>query len=129
MREYLRHLDWKLVLFAFLACYVVPYVLFGVLLQVAFGSPEQDSFGRKVAPLLLLIYALLPALLGGYFTARYARALPQLHVLLVWMIGFGASRLLSANPFVVHLVYCVVTLLLAALGAFIYLRGHPRNVL
>ena len=122
MTEYLRHLDWKVLAFALLGCYFVPWLVLGTLASAAWTS--DLTWRAQLMTVLMLAYVLAPPFAGGYFAARYARSLPQLHVLLVSVLGFLVVAISSktSSP-AMFLGYSVAFFALAALGAFIRLRG------
>lgn len=123
MRKHLRYLDWKVLFLAVVGCYLVPWVVLGTLSSVAWTANIA-----WLMTILILAYVFAPPFAGGYFTARYARTLPQLHVLLVSAIGFLIVAIPSKTPSTwMFLGYSVAFFALAALGAFIRLRGLPAN--
>src|SRR5262245_28659134 len=88
--------DWKVLFYAFAACYLVPLWFAGFLVSttVTHGVQIGESIGGWRAFALGLYWlsdqVILPAV-AGYFTARYAQNRPQLHVLVVGLIVAVAS--------------------------------------
>jgi hypothetical protein len=121
MSTYLRALDLKVLVLALVACFAVPWLVVGTisgLLTKDLGSSAETAY-----TLVMLAFFLLPPVLAGYFTARYSRQLPQLHVALVTALGLLSSVLWIRGLWLVYLVYGLAFVLLSALGAFIRLRA------
>ena len=98
-QSHLRLLDWKVIFFALLACYVLPGILVGTLLATAFQEAMPQSVGHPIASFLAFVSFLVPPVAGGYFAARFARTLPRLHVLIVGALGAVLSLLaFRASP-------------------------------
>lgn len=129
MHAYLRHFDCKVTLFALLACYVLPSLLVGTLMSAALLQPQDQSslWGQRTAMALSVLYFVLPPLAAGYFTVRHSRSLPQLHVVLVTAVGFAGIVVTSNAPLFVYVAYAVMTVLLSALGAFVWVRSRSHN--
>ncbi len=126
-----HRIDWKVLLFALLGCYVLPWMVFGILASATYppddGLPIYITGWRKVllGAEFALHYIGMP-LAAGYFTARFSTNRPQLHVLLVALLGFGASLLVHRTAWGTHAIILVVSLAVAALGAFVRLRKPVR---
>ena len=126
MARYLSSLDWKVLVFAPLACYAVLGLILGTLFLAVVGdgtSEARHSFATVLLPALLL----LPPLAAGYFTARYAARLPQLHVALVALVGAVVCAARVSGPWSVRAAFVAATLGLCGLGAFIRLRGASNR--
>ena len=126
MFKFLRDLDGRVLLFAALGCYALPILVFGTLISASLAQ-SPDGWGQPATVILLLIFFLLSPLAAGYFTARYARNRPQLHVLLVWAIGFAAFIITSAGSLGIQAAVGVASFASVSLGAFVRLRAGKRN--
>ena len=125
--KHLHDIDWKLLLFVFIACYAIPWLFIGTLVNVIFlESTEATDWRSTVAGAAVAACFLAAPAAAGYFTARFARNRPRLHVVLVVLVGIGAGFLVTRNSLSVHLVIAAVSLGMAALGAFVVLRGVQR---
>ena len=117
----LRQLDWRVVFFALVACYGLPWLLSGAVVYVA-----EDKGGfewrESVLDAYVYLYFLAMPLAAGYFTARYSKNRPQLHVLLVVLLGAAASMLVRPDSLGFLAIAGAVALLMASLGAFVALR-------
>ena len=123
--NHLRGIDWKLLLFAWLACYAVPWLASSVLLSALITQDGVVSGWRLVAfNSYLVLHFLCMPLAAGYFTARYAKNRPQLHVLLVVVLGFVALCSVSSSPFLAQAIAAVASLAMASLGAFVHVRSR-----
>lgn len=126
-KSHLRLLDWKVVFFALLACYVLPGILVGTLLATALQEAMPQSLGHTIGSFLAFVSFLVPPVAGGYFSARFAPALPRLHVLVVGVLGALLSLLaFRASPRAMA-AYAFTSLVLAALGGFMRLRAVPKD--
>ncbi|MBC7994624.1 MAG: hypothetical protein H7Z15_15450 [Rhizobacter sp.] len=126
-KSYLRLLDWKVVFFALLACYVLPGILVGTLLATVLQETMPQAVGNPIASILAFVSFLIPPVAGGYFAARFARSLPRLHVLVVGALGAVLSLLaFRASPRAMA-AYALTSLALAALGGFMRLRSGPND--
>lgn len=126
-KSYLRLLDWKVVFFALLACYVLPGILVGTLLATVLQETMPQAVGNPIASFLAFVSFLIPPVAGGYFAARFARSLPRLHVLVVGALGAVLSLLaFRASPRAMT-AYALTSLALAALGGFMRLRSGPND--
>ncbi len=126
-KPYFRLLDWKVVFFALLACYVLPGILVGTLLATALQEAMPQSTGRAIGSFLAFVSFLIPPVAGGYFAARFARSLPRLHVLVVGVLGALLSLLaFRASPRAMA-AYAVTSLALAALGGYVRLRSASKD--
>jgi hypothetical protein len=120
MRSYWRSIDWKVLFYGVLACYVAPTLVFGTLML----SMGENSL---LVSIFLGGYVLLPPLAAGYFTARYSSALPQLHVAAVALLGLAVVLVTSNGYWPLRIAYAVLSVALCALGAFIYLRRGGQS--
>src|SRR5664280_1834103 len=118
MHGYLRNIDGKVLLFASLACYVLPALLFGTLVLVALGDGTSE-LGQKVAMVLLPCWLLLSPLAAGYFTARFSARLPQLHVALVGLVGVAICLAKVSGSLAVQAGFAASAFAACALGGFI----------
>jgi len=126
-KPYLRLLDWKVVFFALLGCYILPGILVGTLLATALQEAMPQAVGHPIASFLAFASFLVPPFAGGYFAARFARSLPRLHVLVVGVLGALLSLLaFRASPRAMA-AYAVTSLALAALGGYMRLRSVPND--
>jgi hypothetical protein len=116
----MAHLDIKVLLAAAVGCYGLVALVLGTLLAAMFSTDgSANASPTWVVGLMGLATISIPPLVAGYFTARYASNRPQLHVLLVALLG-GVLILLMGGSIWVGLV----SFPLAALGAFLQLRGQ-----
>jgi ABC-type tungstate transport system substrate-binding protein len=123
-----RHIDWKLLLFAFLACYAVPWVVASLLLSALIPSEGVIVGWRLVAfNSYLVLYFLCMPFGAGYFTAKFAKNRPQLHVLLVVALGVFGLSFVRSSSLEAQVAAAAVSLAMAALGAFILIRGRSRE--
>jgi hypothetical protein len=126
-KSYLRLLDWKVVFFALLACYVLPGILVGTLLATALQEVMPQSTGHAIGSFLAFVSFLVPPIAGGYVAARFARSLPLLHVLVVGVLGALLSLLaFRASPRAM-VAYALTSLVLAALGGYMRLKATPKD--
>jgi hypothetical protein len=124
MPNVFRHFDWKVVLFALVGCYLLPAFVLGSL--VALTASESLQTGWAMLPQVLYglaIYLGAP-IAGGYFTARFAANRPKLHVLAVATLGVLLACLSFRGSLLSVIGYAIISVLLAALGAFLHLRGQ-----
>ena len=121
MTNYLRALDLKVLIFPLVACFAIPWLVVGTLSMML--TKETGHPGETASNLVVLAFFLLPPVLAGYFTARYSRQLPLLHVALVTVLGLLSSVLWIRGPWLLYLAYGVAFFLLSALGAFLRLRA------
>jgi hypothetical protein len=121
MPAYHKHIDWKTVAYALLGCYLLPALFFGTVISAALGD-DSSGFGQIVAHVLVFCYLLVPPLAAGYFTARYAARLPQLHVAMVATIGLLIVWATTSAPLSMYLAYGFASLAVSSLGAFLRLR-------
>lgn len=116
----MAHLDIKVLLAAAIGCYGLLALALGTLLAAMFSSDGSASPSAAWAVGVMGIATFsVPPLVAGYFTARYASNRPQLHVLLVAMLGGVLLFLMGGSIWV-----ALPSLPLAALGGFIQLRGQ-----
>src|SRR5262245_46157059 len=90
-----RGLDWKVVFFAVIACYLVPWLLIGVVSSLILGpisdgvSVPVQGFDRWWLGLTTLVSFIGYPFFAGFFTAKFASNRPQLHVLIVTLVGIA----------------------------------------
>lgn len=124
---YLRLLDWKVVFFALLVCYVLPGILVGTVLAAAVQEAMPQAAAHPISSFLAFASFLVPPFAGGYFAARFARSLPRLHVLVVGVLGALVSLLaFRASPRAMA-AYAATSLVLAALGGYVRMRSAPKD--
>lgn len=125
--KHLSDIDWKLLLFVFIACYVIPWLFLGTMvgLLVTVGT-EVMNWRSIVAGALVGACLLAAPTAAGYLTARFARNRPRLHVVLVVLVAIVGGLLFTRNSPSIHLILAGVSLTMASLGAFIVLRGPQR---
>lgn len=125
--SHLRLLDWKVIFFALLACYVLPGILVGMVLATAFQEVMPQAASHPITSFLAFASFLVPPFAGGYFAARFARTLPRLHVLVVGVLGALVSLLaFRASPRAMA-AYAVTSVVLAALGGYVRLRSASKD--
>jgi hypothetical protein len=124
MYNYWQNIDLKVLFLAFLFCYLIPELLVGTLL-IAIASPSGEE-PKWAAGSLIVFSVVAPPLAGGYFTARYSRALPQLHTFLVTVIGALALWVITGKSWGVFAVCASLSVMLNVLGAYLWLRRAPR---
>jgi hypothetical protein len=120
-----KTLDWKVIGLAILGCYVLPLLLLGLVGGVFTQSDSETPVKGWPAVWLALLWATyflgLPVV-AGYVTARYARNRPELHVLLVALVGVVLVFSMSRGSPLMRLGFSVAFLAMAALGAVLFLR-------
>jgi hypothetical protein len=122
MKAYFVSIDLKVVLFALLGCFAVPWLVLGTI-----SLALSDATAVWASGATMVIFFLSPPLLAGYFTAKYAKVLPQFHVVLVGLLGLVASMMLIRASWEMYLGLAVLFGVLLTLGAFMSLRGRSRN--
>lgn len=123
MSYYFRHIDWPLVLFALLGGYLLPWWLIGSIASWFFDDSGAATPGAST---WLLLVVVLPPILSGWFTVRFARELPRFQVGVVGVVGAACSVVVGNNPFGMALLLAAAVFALVCLGAFVRLRWH-RN--
>jgi hypothetical protein len=123
---YLRHLEWKLIFLALLGCFLVPAFLISTVLATVLQDAVPHGVRDGVSALLAFAGFLLPPVLGGWFTAKYARSLPRMHVLVVGGLGAVLSLLAFHSSPRAMAAYAIATLALTFLSGSIKLAG-PRK--
>ena len=121
----IRTVDWKVILFAVLGCYAVPSLLLGVVGGAFIPSDTEiriEGWRFLWLGLFWAGYLVGVPMLAGYFTARYASNRPQLHVLLVALVGIALIFGLSTGPLGPRAGVGIAFLAMVALGAFLFLR-------
>jgi hypothetical protein len=93
--------------------------------------PMLGDGGRNLLMNTLIAghFLLLP-FLAGYFTAKYASNRPQLHVLLVTVVGylFLLRLTFQGDPIWGHIIKVAALVATASLGAFIVLRSRRHEI-
>ncbi len=125
MPDTLKSLDWKVILFALVACYVVPGILIAGVLAVIKDNLAPDVW-KLTTGLLSLVGFLVPPVSGGYLAARFAKALAWRHVIVVGVLGALLSLLAFRATPRAMLLYALASVALAAFGGFIRLQGRPK---
>lgn len=121
MSYYIRHIDWPLVTFAILGCYLLPLLLAGTVVS-ALLNPERPYDGQSVVLLLMLLSIVVPPILAGGFSIRFAKELPRFHVGVIGLLGSTISVAMSSNSLGNALLLAGAVLALTCLGEFIQLR-------
>lgn len=123
----LKSLDWKVVVFALVAAYLVPGIVLATLLAVVDRTLTADALTLATG-LLSIVSFLLPPVAGGYLAARFAHGHAWRHVAVVGALGALLSLLafFHATPRAM-LLYGMASIALAAFGGYIRLQGRPRG--
>ncbi len=121
MPQNLSTLDWKVIVFSLLGCYLLPSVLFGTLMAGISVESGPSPF-QSITSVLALVTFFGPPIAGGYFTARYAANRPRLHVFVVAVLGIFLALFAIRGSALMAIGYAIGALALAALGAFLRLR-------
>lgn len=126
MPDTAKPLDWKVVFFALVACYLVPGIVLAALVALVQRTLTADALTLMTA-LLAIASFLVPPVTGGYVAARYARLNVWRHVLVVGVLGAVLSLLAfrAATPRAMVL-YVVASIALAAFGGFIRQQGRHK---
>lgn len=124
MFSYVQHIDWKVVLLAWLACYFLPSLFMGELLE---SLTDKNSvpmhIGRPAASFFAFFYLFLSPLLAGIFTARFARRLPLLSTAVLTLMGWALVTPSPLDTSVQALAgYAAICLTLAMMGVRMQLR-------
>ena len=127
MLTFLRNLDWKVVLFALVGCYLLPALLLGSLTASVSPEPVMSTRSATLFSVYVLVTYFGAPIVGGYFTAKFATNRPKLHVLIVAALGILLASLSYRGPFLAAFLYAIAVVVLAAMGAFLRLRGHREN--
>jgi len=124
----LRELDWKLLFFGFVGCYLIPWFVFGAFASIALPSDGTAIAGWRLLLLnsYFFVYFVAMPIAAGYFTARFAKNRPQLHVLLVVLLGTVAILLTSHSSLGLQAAMFLLSLVVASLGAFLVLRKEKQ---
>lgn len=104
-------LNIKLLLGVTVGCYMLLGTVLGSILFALIPPEGTDATSIHVAMMLSILA--VPFLLAGYFTARYAHNRPQLHVLLVALLGSAVVFLIGNSA-----AQAAIPLPLVVLGAF-----------
>lgn len=113
-----KSLDWKVVFFALVACYVVPGIVIGGVLAVINDRLSPDTW-KLVTGVLALVGFLVPPVSGGYLAARYARERPWRHVVVVGVLGALLSLLAFRTSPRAMVLYALASVALAAFGGYV----------
>lgn len=127
MISYLQHIDWRVVLLAWLAFYFMPSLLMGELLEsLTDENSVPTHIGRPAASFFAFFYLFLPPLLAGSFAARFARRLPLLSTAMLTLMGWVWIAPSSLDASMQALAgYAAICLALAMLGLRVQL--NKRN--
>ena len=123
MLQYAKHIDWKLAFFSILACYVAPAFLVNPLLGLAYELVGKSQDGQSLFSLIITTAMVVPPVAAGYFSARFARSLPRLQVLVVGVIGSGLSLVFFRSSLLAMTGYVLGCFALTCLGGFMRLRA------
>jgi MFS family permease len=124
MISYLQHIDWRVVLLAWLACYFLPSLFMGELLESLTDEGSVPMhIGRPAASFFAFFYLVLPPLLAGSFAARFARRLPLLSTAVLTVLGWALIAPSPLNASMQALAgYAAVCLALAMMGVRMQVR-------
>jgi hypothetical protein len=126
MFAYLRHIDLKLLVLGFFGCYFLPMLVMGSLVVAIGKGAPNGQLPFVVGSLLVLALLIVPPLAGGYFTARYSKTLPQLHILLLCVVGLVGYSF-TVQPLTAFATVAAFSIACTALGAFIWFRQERRR--
>lgn len=125
--------DWRVVFFASLTCYVIPWFVISMISAVL-RPPAPEGVAVPVEGLYLwwtgfsvVLFVVGLPLAAGYFTAVYANNRPQMHVLVVAVVGYALFAFAHPNSLATRAVQAAIWLSLAALGAFFVLRRRRHG--
>jgi MFS family permease len=121
-----KPLDWKVIAFALVACYVVPGIVLGGVMAVIEDRLSHDAW-KLTTGVISMVGFLVPPVSGGYLAARFAKALAWRHVIVVGVLGALLSLLAFRATPRAMLLYALASVALAAFGGFIRLQGRPRK--
>lgn len=119
----MKSLDWKLVLFALVVCYLLPGIVLAGVLAAINGTLSRDLW-TLVTAVLSIVGFLVPPVSGGYVAARFARSRPWRHVVVVGVLGALMSLLAFRTSPRGMLLYALASVALAAFGGYIRLQGR-----
>jgi hypothetical protein len=122
----LKSLDWKVVFFALVACYVVPGILLAGVLAMIEDTLTRDAW-KLTTGVLSMVGFLVPPVSGGYLAARFARHQPWRHVVIVGVVGALLSLLAFRATPRAMVLYALASLALAVFGGYIRLQGRRRG--
>lgn len=110
-------------------CYLLPYFVIGGLIAAALGRSGDASSGGWTVVLMsyFVVYFVGMPVSAGYFTARFAKNRPLLHVLVVAAVAAAAFWLVTNGELPVQAVTFVASVLFAFLGALVAMRGGVRG--
>ena len=120
-----KPLDWKVIAFALVACYVVPGIVLGGVMAVIEDRLSHDAW-KLTTGVISMVGFLVPPVSGGYLAARFAKALAWRHVIVVGVLGALLSLLAFRATPRAMLFYALASVALAAFGGFIRLQGRPK---
>jgi hypothetical protein len=119
-------LDWKVILFALVACYLVPGIVLAGVLAVIKDTLSADAW-KLTTGVLAMVGFLVPPVSGGYLAARFAKTLPWRHVIVVGVLGALLSLLAFRTSPRAMLFYALGSVALAVFGGYIRLQGRGRG--
>lgn len=122
----LKSLDWKVIALALVACYLVPGIVIAGILAVIQEGLSADAW-KLTTGVLSLIGFLVPPVSGGYLAARFAKALPWRHVIVVGVLGALLSLLAFRATPRAMVLYALASVALAAFGGYIWLQGRRKG--
>lgn len=123
MPDTLRSLDWKVVFFALVACYLMPGIVLGGVLAVIQDMLSADAW-KLTTGVLAMVGFLVPPVSGGYLAARFAKTRPWRHVVVVGVLGALLSLLAFRTSPRAMLFYALGSVALAVFGGYIRLQGR-----
>lgn len=124
MINYLQHIDWRVVLIAWLVCYLLPsLVMREVLESLTDARLMPRHVGRPLASFIAFFYLFLPPLAAGMFAMRFARRLPLISAAILALLGWALVCPSFLNASLQALMsYAATCLALAMLGARVQVR-------
>jgi hypothetical protein len=126
MWNYFRTVDGKLLCLGILGCFILPWLVVGTAFGAIQGLPNEIR--TWASPFAMLFDLAGPPLFAGYIAARFARNRPQLHALLLTMLGITAYFLFGSGTTLEGVATIgVVYLACAALGTIVALRRARRR--
>jgi hypothetical protein len=116
-----RQIDWKTLCGAWLLCYVIPFLAIASLIGASFHSDSDHTAGIWTFVFLsyFIIYFFGMPVAAGYFTARFAKNRPRLHVLVVTAVAALIVNHFSENELPTQAVTLIASLCFAFLGALV----------
>jgi len=124
-----REVDWKTLGVAWLLCYIIPFAAIASLIGVSFRSDSDhtSSIWTFVFLSYFVIYFFGMPIVAGFFTAKFARNRPRLHVLVVASVAALVVNYFSENEPPIQAFTLIVSVGFAFLGALVARQGVRRN--